>query len=636
MLSSYHLIRPMPNLLTCVSEASTAESCCDVPYVWLNPDCVRACLIRHITPAAITPYVGIVQTGIMFGIRETEKPAGQKLQDLHFLINLLDQLFRERIRDTVLSGTDKGNAYYWESYKLSCIMKYFRCKLAFDTRGMYLDAGVYDPEHPPTDEVIATFPVPYEVACGDPAPPIQPVPPFYPPPPVTDCSACVNAISVVDVSDQDGYTNTGGERYLLAFNGIDVDPSFNDWAAHQNMIAIGDGNDGWTYETVVEGCKVHLTDPGYAALEPWIMSSGVVYLFYPVLSAGIDLTTLTLTTTYLPNGHSITSRDIVIEVAADDLMYGIAYQGPENVLGDTYDVTVPANTTHVRITYLGDCPSIVTDITTIVVPHPPRSIRMAGSTISSSITSIEGSGAPIPNMVVIPKFFCSVWIKWNGSGWTGTNRELNLFNAGSSADPYRWSFYIIRTAGSGEMTLHCDVRDWMAPFDYIYAIGMEMPAVTTAMDGSWHLLTISKDGPTYNFDLGVWSAWIDLSPVTFGGTNQIGTDADYNHGLVPLTHTRGVDFLINRGNGSQANPIQLKNAVWGTRAVALADITNILYPGDILAHMVDLQVVQWMNGNEPDMIQVSPFLGSQAIPLLSGFTSNSAFVADVPAQLIFP
>lgn len=174
--------------LHCPSEPQERISCCEPPYVPLQHDCVRACLIARTRPV-VDPVIRSMHRTARFGLQERYPTRAHKVQDLEMLVEYLHWVFRERTALLLADGVGLTMEEVWEEYGLDCLVKYFSRVHGLDITPWLHDAGVHDPARPPKPGTVLRLP--YEVPCEAPTPP-EPEP---------ECGTVSGSVEVVEDCD---------------------------------------------------------------------------------------------------------------------------------------------------------------------------------------------------------------------------------------------------------------------------------------------------------------------------------------------------------------------------------------------------------------------------------------------------
>ena len=317
----------MPNLLTCLSEPGITVSCCEQPYQAVMSDCVLDCLVREqrtVTRSLRDTYGGM----LMFGTKGYERYQEQ-LQDMQMLTVFLYDLFLDRVAQVAGGGPDWDVSEIWEEHDRGCMAEYYRCRYGLDIRPWFLHAGLYDPAHPPTAEVMATLPIPYEVPCGT----VVPVPPDPDPPLEQDC--IIPTFMVVKGAADSAYEASADllSTYLIVSNVLSGSGGWNDHVA----------------EIAAPGNFIVPPDPSNIGVENsdqiWVVNGGSATPFFPIITASFIGQDIILSV----NGTSAAGMTMLVQVS-DGSAWETVFTGVQDDLLTQYTVGL-TGLQFIRVTY---------------------------------------------------------------------------------------------------------------------------------------------------------------------------------------------------------------------------------------------------------------------------------------------
>ena len=116
----------------------TPAGCCAAPYDPSQTDDVRNCLYKALLSArrtAVDDWAGLEEFG------KGHELAFRKATDLHILQEYLMDQWRELV-------VGSSVATVWESGKLACLHRFFKCRYNVDLTNAFATVGLYDPARP--------------------------------------------------------------------------------------------------------------------------------------------------------------------------------------------------------------------------------------------------------------------------------------------------------------------------------------------------------------------------------------------------------------------------------------------------------------------------------------------------------
>lgn len=131
----------MPRLLVCSSREEVFEDCCSKPYQFIQPDCVRACLIELFQSNYPDAINGMVSESY-FGLRSRTNQ--DFLQDVQVLIDILYESYLGRASSAELGEDVASNDSEWARLSLRCISNTFRSRYSVNISDALIKAGLSD------------------------------------------------------------------------------------------------------------------------------------------------------------------------------------------------------------------------------------------------------------------------------------------------------------------------------------------------------------------------------------------------------------------------------------------------------------------------------------------------------------
>lgn len=480
-------------------------------------------------------------------------------------------------------------------------------------------------------------------------------------PDVVACTPQFSAAVAVDAFEESTVLAGPATTVLII---TDDFSSGNNFAAQLYKLATTDGLGGVTYQNVAIGDKVMLaTGPAGETNGLYIKTAGAFAQYHPGLSAVIDITQLNITTPWTPEGHNITSRNILIEIRSGSGNWTQYYSGPEIVLQGGYTATVPLGTNDVRVRYLGACP-LDARIQVTLIDYPPRSLRLNGRVIARTpLVYPEPYGRTTLSM--------GTWLKANTINPAVSNEELYL-ELGSSdgkddITERNWRVYggLVRlNAYGGRFLLQNTITEddpmggpspivrYNRYWEVLTPDGSE--PMDVLLDGDWHMLTLVKNGPARSAEKEHWKVYVDDVEMLLGAAlENIGDLSDVPATVVwetgPGTPIRAAYV---RGSNTTQLHSTFKNVFLCDAALTVGQINSIVRRGLWEANAAAIGLRALWNFNLPDVLNANPYMGSKfatltidpygGTPIAGGQTAFSdalpltgtAFVTDIPPDLV--
>ena len=478
------------------------------------------------------------------------------------------------------------------------------------------------------------------------------------------CTPQQTVLAVADVIEilSNVYPNVAGDRYLIAFDTfLTADPMFG-------QVLTFDGNGGYTLTPVLPGEIILAQYEMYYYGNPtWFIgtNSGVAY-YYPPVRITVDVTNLTVTDMFVPGGHDITARDVIIEVFIGG-SWVEAYNGPDSGLIGGYSTSIPVGATNARISYGGDCPGQGL-VWFSSVAYPPVSLQTNAFSPNIFFTPSYDN----VNFFEATKWTFGFWIKgtiassplppyfqWGGyAGGTGATDALgdtfSLFPG--------WLIRRIGFLGEqlciGQMIWRYSTGLVPEPVPIVEASTwwpLFMPngdPAHTAINGGWSQIEVVKDGIGPSVEAQDFQVYLNGQRLTLGDKIRVGvSNLEDVFPLLTPTITDGIPQmsipnLTNPFGIAQADSL-LKNLFFAVSAMDQATRDACCRDGrwEEYDSLIDLRML--FNFNYADQAAVSHgehFAPRTINPLLSTPLSNpsiwpvglSPLVPDVPPSLIFP
>jgi hypothetical protein len=327
----------MSRLLICGSPDTTGINCCEIPYPYIVPDCVEACVIDAIRPH-IDPVLNDLANAVRFGLMAKCVPYERRAQDLANLRDILIQSFRDRMRLFYAGSADLTMAQVFENYGIACALEYFRNRYKIDITSILFAAGIVRPGRVLSASEQARLAVPSNMLCAPVPDTIYPVTtPVYPPlPPLEPCELVPDFIVEDTIDSADVLTMPPG-TYLI---------TTGDPLLVSNVVT-----DGTIFTVPSVGRVIHDLDTDTY----WIMTGAGVMPFLTPLTLTLSGSSYTLTSDH-PSQSALSDRVVVVYAVVGGVQT-LVYAGPESGL----PITFPASTlfTSLVVTYFYEgCPYV--------------------------------------------------------------------------------------------------------------------------------------------------------------------------------------------------------------------------------------------------------------------------------------
>ena len=335
----------MQRLLNCPGKTGVTLGCCDEPYEYIVPDCVRVCLIREVNKITIKHF-GDIAKSMKYGLSKKCDNSLIAIQDLQSLVNLLSEVFARRSRLVATGEDDISMDEIWSSNNLSCVRDYFEHKYDVDVEDLFLKAAIYDPSNPPGQELLSTLPVPSEEPCTPLIVPPAIYPPVPPPPPPP-----FNPCEIEVVGNFDAYGDFADvffgdfDSYYVSSDNLDIGGFYGAvpgtlFSTSLGFIPIGFVSVGEVMQEESTG-DLYIIGPGQEN----------VNLLFPAVNVDLGLNAFFYFDT--PNNALLDARQIIVEISYDNgVSWEIVYQGfAAGIAGGLNLDVVLEGMTNVQVTF---------------------------------------------------------------------------------------------------------------------------------------------------------------------------------------------------------------------------------------------------------------------------------------------